>query len=39
MMATENIARTAVFMATLDPEASMVEAIVMPIRQKYIGRG
>jgi len=33
------IARTALLMATLPPEANMLEAIVLPLEQKYIGRG
>lgn len=39
MIAVENIARTALLMATLPPEANMLEAIVLPVTQKYIGRG
>ncbi len=39
MIAVENIARTALLMATLSPEANMLEAIVLPVTQKYIGRG
>jgi len=39
MIATENIARTALLMATLDPEANMLSAIVLPLTQTYIGRG
>jgi NAD(P)-dependent dehydrogenase (short-subunit alcohol dehydrogenase family) len=39
MFAVENIARTALLMATLPPEANMLEAIVLPVMQKYIGRG
>jgi hypothetical protein len=39
MMSTEAIARTALLMATLPPEANMLEAIVLPVAQTYIGRG
>ncbi|MEN6479154.1 MAG: SDR family oxidoreductase [Anaerolineales bacterium] len=39
MIATEDIARVALLMATLPPEANMLEAIVLPLGQKYIGRG
>ena len=39
MIAVENIARAALLMATLPPEANMLEAIVLPVTQKYIGRG
>lgn len=39
MMAVEDIARVALLMATLPPETNMLEAIVLPVRQKYIGRG
>lgn len=39
LIATEDIARTALLMVTLPPESVMLEAIVMPVRQKYIGRG
>lgn len=39
IISVEEIARTALLMATLSPEASMLEAVVLPIKQKYIGRG
>lgn len=39
MIATADIARVALLMATLPPEANMLEAIVLPLGQKYIGRG
>jgi len=39
MIGVENIARTALLMATLPPEVNMLEAIVLPLTQKYIGRG
>jgi NAD(P)-dependent dehydrogenase (short-subunit alcohol dehydrogenase family) len=39
MMPVETMGRTALLMATLPPDATMLEAIVMPITQKYIGRG
>jgi len=39
MMDVRNIARTALLMATLDPEINMLDAIVLPLAQKYIGRG
>lgn len=39
MIAVEDMARVALLMATLPPEANMLEAIVLPIKQLYIGRG
>ena len=39
MFATENIARVALLMATLPPEANLLEAIVLPVTQLYLGRG
>lgn len=39
MIATEEMARVALLMATLPPDANMLEAIVLPLGQKYIGRG
>lgn len=39
MIATEQMARVALLMATLPPEANMLEAIVLPVEQLYIGRG
>ncbi|MDH4266069.1 MAG: hypothetical protein OEW45_10565 [Deltaproteobacteria bacterium] len=38
----DEIAGTALLMATLSPEspdANMLEAVVLPIKQKYLGRG
>ncbi len=39
MIAVEDMARVALLMATLPPEANMLEAIVLPVKQLYIGRG
>jgi NAD(P)-dependent dehydrogenase (short-subunit alcohol dehydrogenase family) len=39
MISVDNMARTALLMATLPPDASMLEAVVLPVKQKYIGRG
>lgn len=39
MIATEEMARVALLMATLPPEANMLEAIVLPVEQLYLGRG
>jgi len=39
MISVEDIARTALLMATLSPDANMLEAVVLPIKMKYIGRG
>jgi len=39
MIAVEDMARVALLMATLPPEANMLEAIVLPITQLYVGRG
>jgi NAD(P)-dependent dehydrogenase (short-subunit alcohol dehydrogenase family) len=39
MFDVDVIARTALLMVTLPPEANMLEAIVLPLTQKYIGRG
>jgi NAD(P)-dependent dehydrogenase (short-subunit alcohol dehydrogenase family) len=39
MIPTEEMARVALLMATLPPEANMLEAIVLPVEQLYIGRG
>jgi NAD(P)-dependent dehydrogenase (short-subunit alcohol dehydrogenase family) len=39
MIAVENMARTALLMATMPPDANMLEAVVLPVQQKYIGRG
>jgi NAD(P)-dependent dehydrogenase (short-subunit alcohol dehydrogenase family) len=39
MMTPAEMGRTALLMATLPPHVNMLEAIVLPIEQKYIGRG
>jgi NAD(P)-dependent dehydrogenase (short-subunit alcohol dehydrogenase family) len=39
MMAVEEVARVAVLMATLDPEINLLEALVLPDTQAYVGRG
>lgn len=39
VMNTEDIAHAAVAMAALPPDVNMLEAIVLPIGQHYIGRG
>ena len=39
MMAVDDLAQAAVLMATLPPHVNMLEAIVMPVEQLYIGRG
>ncbi len=39
MMATESIAEVALLMATLPPHVEMLEAIVLPHQQLYVGRG
>ena len=39
MISTEEMARVALLMATLPPEVNMLEAIVLPVEQLYIGRG
>lgn len=39
MIPTEDMARAALLMVTLPPEANMLEAIVLPVTQKYVGRG
>ena len=39
MMTVEEIARAAVFMAALPPHINMLEAIVLPVGQLYVGRG
>jgi NAD(P)-dependent dehydrogenase (short-subunit alcohol dehydrogenase family) len=39
MMSVEEIAQAAVLMATLPPHVNMLEAIVLPTEQLYIGRG
>ena len=39
MISAESIADVALLMATLPPDAAMLEAIVLPREQEYIGRG
>jgi NAD(P)-dependent dehydrogenase (short-subunit alcohol dehydrogenase family) len=39
MMSVEELAQAAVLMATLPPHVNMLEAIVLPMGQMYIGRG
>jgi NAD(P)-dependent dehydrogenase (short-subunit alcohol dehydrogenase family) len=39
MMSVEEIAQAAVLMATLPPHVNMLEAIVLPMGQLYVGRG
>lgn len=39
MISVESMAEVAVLMATLPPEAAMLEAIVLPGKQLYVGRG
>jgi NAD(P)-dependent dehydrogenase (short-subunit alcohol dehydrogenase family) len=39
MMATETIASAALAMLTLPPDVNMLEAIVLPVGQLYLGRG
>jgi NAD(P)-dependent dehydrogenase (short-subunit alcohol dehydrogenase family) len=39
MMTVEEIARAAVCMAALPPHVNMLEAIVLPVGQLYVGRG
>ena len=39
MMSVETIARAAILMATLPPDVNMLEAIVLPMGQLYVGRG
>jgi hypothetical protein len=39
MMEPADIARAAVLMATLPPQVNMLEAIVLPLGQLYVGRG
>ena len=39
MMAPEELAEAAVLMATLPPHINMLEAIVLPVEQLYVGRG
>jgi NAD(P)-dependent dehydrogenase (short-subunit alcohol dehydrogenase family) len=39
MMTAEELAEVAVLMATLPPHVNMLEAIVLPVQQLYVGRG
>jgi NADP-dependent 3-hydroxy acid dehydrogenase YdfG len=39
MMSPEDVAQVALVMATLPPHVEMLEAIVLPHRQLYVGRG
>jgi NAD(P)-dependent dehydrogenase (short-subunit alcohol dehydrogenase family) len=39
MMSVAELSQTAVLMATLPPHVNMLEAIVLPVGQMYIGRG
>ena len=39
MMTLDDIASVALTMAALPPHANMLEAIVLPIDQEYLGRG
>ena len=39
MMAVDELAEVAVLMATLPPHVEMLEAIVLPHQQLYVGRG
>ncbi len=39
MMTTEDIASVALTMAAMPPNANMLEAIVLPVDQAYLGRG
>lgn len=39
MMAAEEVGRVAVLMATLNPDINLLEALVLPDQQAYIGRG
>jgi NAD(P)-dependent dehydrogenase (short-subunit alcohol dehydrogenase family) len=39
MMAAEELAEAAVLMATLPPHINMLEAVVLPVQQLYVGRG
>jgi NAD(P)-dependent dehydrogenase (short-subunit alcohol dehydrogenase family) len=39
MMTVDEIAEAAVLMATLPPHVNMLEAIVLPVGQLYVGRG
>lgn len=39
MMSTSTIAEVALLMATLPPHVNMLESIVLPVEQLYVGRG
>jgi hypothetical protein len=39
MLSVEEISEVALLMATLPPHVEMLEAIVLPHRQMYVGRG
>ena len=39
MMTCEELAETIVHMAALPPHVNMLEAIVLPVEQLYVGRG
>lgn len=39
MMSPDELARAAVLMATLPPDVNLLEAIVLPVGQLYVGRG
>jgi hypothetical protein len=39
MMTIEELAETALLMATLPPHVNLLEAIVLPAGQLYLGRG
>lgn len=39
MMTTDELAEVALLMATLPPHVNMLEAIVLPVEQLYVGRG
>lgn len=39
MISPEDMGRTALLMATLPPGTNMLEAIVLPLGQEYLGRG
>jgi NAD(P)-dependent dehydrogenase (short-subunit alcohol dehydrogenase family) len=39
MMTCDELAETALLMATLPPHVNMIEAIVLPVEQLYVGRG
>ena len=39
MMTTDDLATVAVTMASLPPYVNMLESIVLPVEQLYLGRG